>query len=68
MDPVVTDPVALVDQLNVETLRGRLAELGAQEHALRVLLRAAPARERGRRAHGDVDLYQRPGSPRRAEG
>jgi hypothetical protein len=44
------DPVALVDQLEPDAIRTRLAELDRQSRALRVLLRAAVARERRRQA------------------
>ena len=40
------DPVAMVDQLEPDVIRARLVELDRQSRALRVLLRAAVARER----------------------
>jgi hypothetical protein len=42
----ITDPVGLVDQLEPDLIRDRLADLDRQSRALRVLLRAAIARER----------------------
>jgi hypothetical protein len=42
----IPDPVVLVDQLEPEAIRQRIAELDRQSRALRVLLRAAVARER----------------------
>jgi hypothetical protein len=42
----IADPVALVDSLEPVAIRDRLAELDRQSRALRVLLRAAVARER----------------------
>ena len=42
----INDPVALVDSLQPDAIRGRLAELERQSRALRVLLRSAVARER----------------------
>jgi hypothetical protein len=41
-----TDPAALVDSLDAEAIRERLDVLERQAKALRVLLRAALARER----------------------
>lgn len=38
------DPVELVDRLDAETIRTRLADLDRQSRALRVLLRAAVTR------------------------
>jgi hypothetical protein len=42
----ITDPVTLVDRLEPEAIRQRLADLDRQSRALRVLLRAAVTRER----------------------
>lgn len=44
-----TDAVALVRDLDPQAIAARLAELEAEASALRVLLRAARARARGRR-------------------
>ena len=44
--PTTNDPVALVDSLEPKALRSRIEELDRQTRALRVLLRAAIARER----------------------
>jgi hypothetical protein len=46
-----TDPVELVEKLDPEEIRNRLLDLYNQQNALRVLLRAAVARQRkqGRR-------------------
>ncbi len=41
-----TDPVNLVDNLDPDALRQRLRELERQQRAVRVLLRAAVAREK----------------------
>jgi hypothetical protein len=41
-----TDPVKLVEGLDSATIQKRLRQIGAEEDALRVLLRAARARER----------------------
>ncbi len=41
-----TDPIALVDQLDPEAIEAKLAELARQRDALRVLLKAARARDR----------------------
>ncbi len=46
MDTATADPVAMVDALNPDAIRSRLVELDRQSRALRVLLRAAVARER----------------------
>jgi hypothetical protein len=54
----ITDPVALVDSLQPDAIRGRLAELERQSRALRVLLRTAVARERQVTKHAQ----QRPAS------
>jgi hypothetical protein len=43
-----TDAVALVDDLDPERIRAELDELSRRESALRVLLRAAVARQRGK--------------------
>jgi hypothetical protein len=45
-----TDPIAVIESLDVEVIRDRLAELRRQEDALRVLLRAALVRQRDRTA------------------
>lgn len=45
-----TDPVELVDTLDADAIAARLDDLDRQSSALRVLLRAARARER-RSAH-----------------
>jgi hypothetical protein len=42
----ITDPVAMIDQLEPDAIRQRIADLDRQSRALRVLLRAAIARER----------------------
>jgi hypothetical protein len=42
----IIDPVALIDRLEPDLIRERLTELDRQTRALRVLLRAAIARER----------------------
>ncbi|HKI36054.1 MAG TPA: hypothetical protein VKA46_29630 [Gemmataceae bacterium] len=42
--------VALLEQLDVRALEDRLSELAGETEALRTLLRAARARERGRPA------------------
>jgi hypothetical protein len=46
MDALPIDPVTLVDRLEPEALRERLRDLDRQSRAIRVLLRAAVARER----------------------
>jgi hypothetical protein len=46
MDRTIADPVALVDALEPAAIRARIADLERQSRALRVLLRAAVARER----------------------
>jgi hypothetical protein len=46
--PTPTDPTALVESLDAEAIRARLADLDRQARALRVLLRAARARQRDR--------------------
>ena len=43
---MTTEPVALVDQLQPDAIRARLVERDRQARALRVLPRAAVARER----------------------
>ncbi|HEX5271457.1 MAG TPA: hypothetical protein VFW33_13265 [Gemmataceae bacterium] len=50
---LLPDPVAMVDSLEPDAIRARLADLDRQSRALRVLLRAAVARER-------QDLRSRP--------
>jgi hypothetical protein len=49
------DPAALIENLDAEAIRDRLAELDRQTRALRVLLRSAVARQRfaTRRAQGE---------------
>jgi hypothetical protein len=47
-DQSITDPATLVSGLRADDIRSRLAELEGEERALRVLLRAAAARERCR--------------------
>ena len=42
------DPAKLIANLDPDAIRSRLADLDAEESALRVLLRAALARRRGR--------------------
>jgi hypothetical protein len=42
------DPVTLVDQLDPEVIEAQLVELARQRDALRVLLRAARARDKRR--------------------
>lgn len=44
--PPTTDPIALVDALSVEEIIAKINDLDRQVKALRVLLRAARARER----------------------
>jgi hypothetical protein len=44
------DPIAVIDSLDVDAIRGRLTDLRQQEDALRILLRAALARQRDRAA------------------
>jgi len=44
-----TDPATLIQHLDSAAILARLAELDREARALRVLLRAARARERGRR-------------------
>jgi hypothetical protein len=41
-----TDAVALIERLDPDAIRNRLAELDRQSRALRVLLRSALARQR----------------------
>ena len=48
MSATTIDPVALVDGLEPDAIRWRIAELDRQSRALRVLLRAAVARERNK--------------------
>jgi len=43
------DPISIVDDLNVDAIRARLSDLDDQAAALRVLLRAAMARDRRRK-------------------
>jgi hypothetical protein len=43
-----TDPATLVENLDPDKIREQLAELDRQSAALRVLLRSALARQRGR--------------------
>jgi hypothetical protein len=50
--PGALDPVAVLDRLDSGTILTRLAELDREHRALRVLLRAARARER-RQSAGD---------------
>jgi hypothetical protein len=45
-DPTTPDALALIERLDVGQIRQRLRELEQQSRALRVLLRAAVARER----------------------
>jgi hypothetical protein len=52
MNASTTDPVALVDALEPDVIRERIADLDRQIRALRVLLRAAVARERRVRPTG----------------
>jgi hypothetical protein len=40
------DPLTLIDQLDPEVIEAQLAELGRQRDALRVLLKAARARDK----------------------
>jgi hypothetical protein len=49
----IADPVTLVDRLEPDAIRERLVELDRQSRALRVLLRAAVARERAPRRRRD---------------
>ncbi len=52
---ILTDPVAIVDSLEPDDLRERIAGLDRRSRALRVLLRAVVARERARdRSHRQV--------------
>jgi hypothetical protein len=55
------DPTALVDALDAEAIRARLTDLDREARALRVLLRAARARQRDR---GPTDTHT--GGPTRA--
>jgi hypothetical protein len=43
------DPVALIQSLDPDAIARRLDELAAEEHALRVLLRSARARQQAQR-------------------
>jgi hypothetical protein len=43
-----TNPIAVIESLDVEVIRERLSELRRQEDALRVLLRVALVRQRDR--------------------
>jgi hypothetical protein len=43
------DPVDLLDRLDADSIRERMAALDAERRALAVLLRAAATRERARR-------------------
>ncbi len=61
MDTTTADPVALVDALEPDAIRSRLADLDRQSRALRVLLRAAIARERRERPASGAT----PASPQR---
>jgi hypothetical protein len=61
MNTTTIDPVALVDGLEPDAIRSRIAELDRQSRALRVLLRAAVARER------DKQHLQAAGQPQRRE-
>lgn len=47
------DPTELIASLDPEAIRSRLAELNAEESALRVLLRAALARRRDQDKRAD---------------
>jgi hypothetical protein len=59
--PKPPDPVSLVDSLEPEALRARLRDLENQSRAVKVLLRAAVAREKRRALPAPV-----PGGPDRA--
>jgi hypothetical protein len=60
----IIDPVALVDRLEPDAIRERLGELDRQVRALRVLLRAAIARERrAQPTHGETTGTRRGGPP-----
>jgi phage shock protein A len=50
-----TDPCRLIESLDPDALRDRIAELDRQITALRVLLRSALARHRHRQAQEDTD-------------
>ncbi|HEV3340502.1 MAG TPA: hypothetical protein VG125_09095, partial [Pirellulales bacterium] len=45
-DQILTDPAKMLDTLDADAISERLAELDRQSRALRVLLRAARARQR----------------------
>jgi hypothetical protein len=45
-EPEITDPMALLRSLDVETIEARLDALNREQSALRVLLRSARARQR----------------------
>jgi hypothetical protein len=47
-----TDAASLIEQLDTQAIRDRLAELDRQSRALRVLLRSALARQRAAPRHG----------------
>jgi len=47
-----TDPRQLLQLLSSAALRAKLSELAGEQRALRVLLRAAVARERGNQPKG----------------
>lgn len=47
----ILDPVAIIDSLSVEEIEERLASLGREEKALRVLLRVARIRKRKTQQH-----------------
>lgn len=56
--PTQTDPTQVVASLDPDAIRKRLAELNAEESALRVLLRAAIARSRAAQ-YQDSERYGR---------
>jgi hypothetical protein len=49
---IPTDPATLIEQLDAEAIRARLAEMDRQSRALRVLLRSAVARQRAASRRG----------------
>jgi hypothetical protein len=56
MSITLPDPVQLLDSLNVEQLRQRIADLEAESKAFRVLLRSALARDRELRRRNATSL------------
>jgi hypothetical protein len=52
------DATRIIEQLDPDAIRQRLANLAGEEAALRSLLRAALARQRARAARGEPDAAQ----------